>query len=118
MERTVGGTFGADLNKGAGGRVVNLCVARGSGPPVTNIVMIIPDKGETFPPGAVSRLADLVSADRVLPWGFLDLTRVWNCWSSPHLLLNPGFHGVKHLATGKNANLNTGTSGGSEVGGR
>ena len=52
IDTTIGGSFSADLNKGAGGRVLFLCVARGGGPPVTNVVVLFPDKGENFPQGS------------------------------------------------------------------
>jgi hypothetical protein len=51
LDRSVSGAFGADLNKGAGGRVVSLAVARGKGAHITGLVVLFPDKGENFPPG-------------------------------------------------------------------
>ncbi len=35
--------------------MLHLCVARGTGPPVTNIVVLFPEKGENFPPGVSAR---------------------------------------------------------------
>lgn len=43
----------ANLNSGSGGLQAFLCFKRGRGPPITNIAVQFPSKGEVVPPGYI-----------------------------------------------------------------